>query len=133
MDDFECKKLTLSDLKPRTRTEYEKVDFKPDEIWKAFKEHQEDGFLFVQTSDEFECLGDGVFTLAMAISQGDQLYRKVEKEIDWKKEVKDFCGDKYSYLHINDDGHVNCLLPYDSDIDFLELCRVALRANGEIE
>lgn len=77
------KRLTLSDLKPRTKVVYEKVEFEPNEIWKAFKEHQEVGYLYVNTSDGFECLLDGVFNLAMSISQGDQLYRKVERPVEW--------------------------------------------------
>lgn len=86
----DIKKLTLSDLKPRTKVEYEKANFEPEEIWKAFKEHQEVGFLYVKTSGEYECLLDGVFNLAMAISQGDQLYRKVERPVEWWEDAAEF-------------------------------------------
>lgn len=75
--------VDLNQEKPRTKVEYEKVEFEPNEIWKAFKEHQEVGYLYVNTPDGFECLFDGVFNLAMAISQGDQLYRKVERPVEW--------------------------------------------------
>ncbi|QGZ13235.1 hypothetical protein PP410_gp18 [Vibrio phage NF] len=76
--------------KPRTKVGYEKVEFEQNEIWKAFKEHQEVGFLYVNTSDGFECLLDGVFNLAMAISQGDQLYRKVERPVEWWEDAVEY-------------------------------------------
>lgn len=93
--DFERYILRAAALeKPkRTKVEYEKVEFEPNEIWKAFKEHQEVGYLYVNTPDGFECLFDGVFNLAMAISQGDQLYRRIETEIDERQEFIDAACD----------------------------------------
>ncbi len=90
--------------KPRTKVEYVKVEFEPNEIWKAFKEHQEVGYLYVNTSDGFECLFDGVFNLAMAISQGDQLYRRIETEIDERQEFIEECQKYGSWEEMYDSG-----------------------------
>ncbi len=161
---FDYKKLTLSDLKPRTKVElepikrepvsteckwdlkgqgqekprtkveHEKVEFEPEEIWKAFKEHQEVGYLYVNTPDGFECLFDGVFNLAMAISQGDQLYRKVERPVEWWEDAVEFIvendDDDLSSYFDKQSGNlrVNTNLPRDKWCDF---ARILLEQEGE--
>ncbi len=131
---FDYKKLTLSDLKPRTKVYYEKVEFEPNEIWKAFKEHQEVGYLYVNTSDGFECLFDGVFNLAMAISQGDQLYRKVERPVEWWEDAAEFvrenaCNMNAIARNLEDDGlYVEAKMTRDQWCDF---ARILLEQEGE--
>ena len=125
------RKIELSSLKPkRTRTEYEKVEF--NSAWEAVKAF-EDGDVF-----HTHFISDGwvvVDQVQQVIPnwQLGKLYCKVEKEIDWREEVSNFVDDKYSYITIHENGAVDSLLAASSNINFLELCRVALRANGEIE
>lgn len=119
---------------PRTKVEYEKANFEPEEIWKAFKEHQEVGFLYVKTSDEYECLLDGVFNLAMAISQGDQLYRKVERPVEWWEDAADFVRENACNMNaiarsLADDGlYVEAKMTRDQWCDF---ARILLEQEGE--
>lgn len=126
-----CKKLTLSDLKPRTKVEYEKAEFEPEEIWKAFKEHQEVGYLYVNTSDGFECLLDGVFNLAMAISQGDQLYRKVERPVEWFDDLSDFINsDSVTGKANYEDGKLIIGASFTHE-QLCDLARIALEQEDE--
>jgi len=79
-----------------------------------------------------ECLP----TLRDYVEDRSKLYRKVIKVIDWKKDVKAFLKEKVSDLEIdnakvkdfNNDYLVDC---YPEK--FLEMCRVALRATGELK
>lgn len=126
-------------LKPippkRTRTEYEKVtesifdlrdEFERGELY--FSEWSK-GEVFVQIKTEALLLGN---------IQADNLYRRVEKEIDWHSELD-------SYLNKpSDDGFEKelptrvCITLNDIEFhltgsEYLESCRVALRANGELD
>ena len=121
--------LTLSDFK-RHRTEYEKVTESIFDLRDQFERGElytkcrgAGGDFFNKITTEYELV-----TFAPR-----SLYRKVEKEIDWREEVSNFVDDKYSYITIYENGAVDALLAASSNINFLELCRVALRANGEIE
>ena len=123
------RRLTISDLKPRTRTKYERVtesifdlrdEFERGELY-CKHEHAREFTQVINTQ-----------TLAQAL-HGGYCFRKVEKEIDWREEVSNFVDDKYSYITIHENGAADALLAASSNINFLELCRVALRANGELD
>lgn len=70
------------------------------------------------------------FDLMMAVLDGRQLYRK--EKIHWKDELKLFM--KHSTLSI---GYFDITFEGESfslnEEQFLEMCRVTLRANGELE
>lgn len=115
------------------RTIFEKANYPRSETWKAFKEHQEIGHLFVGSREGYDCLGDSIFDLAMAISQGDQLYRKVEKEIDWADVTSEWVQENQS---VNIEFLTDAVMYYHGSVSkdkFLEMCRVALRATGELK
>lgn len=121
------RKVELSELKPKhTQTEYVKVT----ESIFDLRDEFERGELFNGPSEEFEI--KTVSHLAACFDTGT-LYRRVEKEIDWRDEVKAMVDDEHSYILIDDNGIVNSLISPKSKVNFLELCRVVLRANGEIE
>lgn len=125
INDYECKKLTLSDLKPRTRTEYEKVtesifdlrdEFERGELYCKFEHARE----YTQITN--------AQTLSQALHRG-YCYRLVEKEIDWRDESHGYLANKTGFHWSTPIAEV---INDESDC-FLELCRVTLRANGEIE
>lgn len=70
------------------------------------------------------------FDLMMVILDGGRLYKK--EKISWKDNLKIFM--KHSTLSI---GYFDITFEGESfsfnDEQFLEMCRVALRANGELE
>lgn len=85
INDYECKKLTLLDLKPRTRTEYEKVT----ESIFDLRDEFERGELYCKHEDAREYTQiTNTQTLAQALHSGI-CYRKVEKEIDERREFID--------------------------------------------
>ena len=121
--------------KPRTRTEYEKVtesifdlrdEFKRGELY-CKHEHAREFTQVINTQ-----------TLAQAL-HGGFCFRKVEKEIDWRDEVKSYIESTCSEsLRLDGDSftisHPELDFIYEpGDDEFLELCRVALRANGELD
>ena len=135
IDDYECKKLTLSDLKPRTRTEYEKVtesifdlrdEFGRGELY--FDRDRCTGGIYV-SSDQYQKIRDMNDFSQAALNN---IYRKVEKEIDWRDDICEWQHTKKIGIYTPLDFTVAHLISAHPD-KFLELCRVALRANGEIE
>lgn len=129
-DDFylDLKRLTLPDLKPRTRTEYEKVtesifdlrdEFERGELYESLcgsKLENEHDFIYAYTNDH--------------------IVRKVEKEIDWQDEIVRFmAGEPKIGKQMKPEllRELNIEWDHMTDGDFLEMCRVALRANGEVE
>lgn len=126
-----CKKLTLSDLKPRTRTEYEKVSY--DSAWKAAKDHEERKLELWRKSDLSEVIKGNNWKAIQSPSEAAlyhfDLYLKVEKEIDWRDESHGYLANKTGF-HWS--APIAEVINDESDC-FLELCRVALRANGEVE
>ncbi|AUR98912.1 hypothetical protein NVP1256O_73 [Vibrio phage 1.256.O._10N.286.45.F8] len=85
----ESKILTISDLKPRTKTEFVKCEFSRE--WEAVRYYNEDGELFV-----VDCNGN--YTNVNDISGAwyevvcknyHNIYRKVETEIDERQEFID--------------------------------------------
>jgi hypothetical protein len=113
----------------RTRTEYEKVtesifdlrdEFVRGELF--MKGRGAGGDFFNKITTEYE--------LVTFASRG--LYRKVEKEIDWRNEVHEWQHTKKIGIYTPLDFVVSDLIESHPD-KFLELCRVALRANGELD
>lgn len=119
------KRLTLSDIKPRTRTEFVKVtesifdlrdEFERGELYCKFEHARE----YTQITN--------AQTLSQALHRG-YCYRLVEKEIDWRDESHGYLANKTGFHWSTPIAEV---INDESDC-FLELCRVTLRANGEIE
>ncbi|AZF88603.1 hypothetical protein [Vibrio phage P23] len=127
--DAGSRRLAISDLKPRTRTEYEKVKYSS--AWKAAKDHEERKVELWRKSDLCDAIKGNNWKAIQSPSEAAQyhfdLYRKVEKEIDWRDEVS--CDFAIWF----DDGYVGMRCQRFSEENFLELCRVVIRANGEIE
>lgn len=116
--------VLLSEIK-RTRTEYEKVT----ESIFDLKDEFERGELYCK--HEFAREYSQVIntqTLAQSLHCG-YCFRKVEKEIDWRDESHGYLAAKTGFHWLTPIAEV---INDESDC-FLELCRVALRANGEIE
>ncbi|AVR75852.1 hypothetical protein ValSw33_28 [Vibrio phage ValSw3-3] len=108
----------------RTRTEYEKVT----ESIFDLRDEFECGELYRLRKDDI----DGyvkVTDLKVLVEEikGCGIFRLVEKEIDWRCEVH---AKLQSYYHWS--TPIAEVINDESDC-FLELCRVALRVNGEIE
>lgn len=154
----ECRELTLSDLKPskeesaiktlevlgyvyhgaelweppvkkpRTRTEYEKVTGSIFDLRNEF----ERGELYYNFGNEEWITYRDEASLAIGFKEGN-IHRKVEKEIDWREEVRSFLKKPSVDGKFSIDKHCITIDCTFSESEFLELCRVALRANGEIE
>ncbi|UYE90974.1 hypothetical protein [Vibrio phage vB_VaS_L1] len=108
----------------RTRTEYEKVtesifDLR-DEFERGELYRHSYGFRKIET---LAYLG--------ACCQNGNIFKKVEKEIDWRKDADSYFL-KTKYLGI-DCTIEEAITRSDYCNEFLELCRVALRANGELD
>lgn len=117
--------------KPPVRVEYKKVtdsifDLRPDfEAGELYiyrgKHHQK--VTNEQELMEFGCTGD--------------LLRRIEKPVDWRDEVKSYLDsvcdeidDDFSGMTVSSTNWEFLFNPGDDD--FLEMCRIALRANGEL-
>lgn len=71
-----------------------------------------------------------------AITIGGNFYRKVEKQINWREEVAAYVNSKFTgnALGVSDNGKIITIKHSAMrDQSFLEMCRVALRATGELE
>lgn len=130
----ECRELTLSDLKQHARTEYEKVtesifdlrdEFERGDLY--FDRDRCTGGIYA-SSDQYQKIRDMNDFSQAALN--NNIYRKVEKEIDWRDEVV-HAYPSIDFKDIDSDGYRN-LGSWRPD-KFLELCRVALRANGELD
>lgn len=115
--------------KPRTRTEYEKVTESIFDLRDEFERGElhtkgrgAGGDFFKKITTEYELI-----TFASC-----GLYRKVEKEIDWRDDVYEWQHTAKVGIYTPLDFTVAHLISVHPD-KFLELCRVALRANGELE
>lgn len=117
----------------RTRTEYEKVT----ESIFDLRDEFERGELYYNFGDEEWFTYRDEASLAIGFKEGN-VHRKVEKEIDWHSELD-------SYLNKpSDDGFekelptrvritLNDIEFHLTDSEYLESCRVVLRANGELD
>jgi hypothetical protein len=80
----ECK---INKPKPRTKTEFVKVEF--NHAWEAVKEHEESKNIFhCNESGEYEICGYDMYVIGECVRDGE-LYRKVETEIDERQEFID--------------------------------------------
>lgn len=131
-----CRKLTLSDLKSRTRTEYEKVT---ESIFDLRDEFERGELYFTANGDidnmrviETELHLVQLLKSHMEFTNRGYVYRSTEKQVDWREEVHAWQHTKKVGIYTPLDFVVSDLIESHPD-KFLELCRVALRANGEIE
>ena len=117
--------------KPPTKVVYEKVNLSINEIAKSMIEGED--FYNHDGSVCFDWKFNGFRKNGIALTglNGFDFYRKVEKEIDWRDEVEsnlDFIdfdkGCKSIYLRT---------WPPIKEQQFLEMCRVTLRATGELK
>lgn len=118
----------ITTVKPHTRTEYEKVT----ESIFDLRDEFERGELYFKCSE-----GDWVQAVheseVVHFLNNCALYRKIEKEIDWRDEVMKYLFENdYHNSRIETNDWVEIKQSFKND-EFLEMCRVALRANGEIE
>lgn len=116
--------------KPPVRVEYEKVT----ESIFDLKDEFERGELYFQQGGEYL-----PYKLESEFAHGfmhNRIYRRIEKPVDWQNSVVEFmkgCPVDGSQMNqelideLNADRWDNM-----TDSDFLEMCRVALRANGEL-
>lgn len=81
----ECRELTLSDLKPRTKTEFVKVEYS--HAWEIIKLYEDGVEIFKDDSDELQI--DRINSIALRAQAGYPIYRKVETEIDERQEFID--------------------------------------------
>jgi hypothetical protein len=116
----------------RTRTEYEKVT----ESIFGLRDEFERGELYTKKFNQEWHQIKTEEQLGNLLSMNDDptkngIYRKVEREIDWRVDADSYFL-KTKYLWINCTIE-EAITRSDYCDEFLELCRVALRANGEIE
>ena len=126
--------LTMSDLKhlkpKRTKVVYEKVNFSSvGECVQSVHDNYGEYFFFNNGTGEYQL---AEYQDSAWYWKEDNIYIKVEKEIDWQTLVSEFvrennCNDAQPGEAFDVDGLVLM------DDDFLEMCRVALRATGELE
>lgn len=110
--------------KPQVRVEYEKVTGSIFDL----KDEFENGELYEPDNGEYEKItleSDLVELYGFGL-----IYRLVERSSDWRDDVSDFidkCKNESGSFGASRHGSKSI-----SDDDFLEMCRVALRANGEL-
>lgn len=136
-----CKKLTLSDLKPRTKVEYELIKFESTagayramlDGEKLYSQDGESEFLFDGKNFVGIDIDGGVYTLECH-SNNEPFYRKVERPVEWWDDVVEFIvendDDDLSAYFDKQSGNlrVNTNLPRDKWCDF---ARILLEQEGE--
>lgn len=124
------KQLTLSDLKPRTKVVYEKVNFSSvGECVQSVHDNYGEYFFLNKGTGEYQI---AEYQDSAWYWKEDNIYIKVEKEIDWREELNEWQHTAKIGIYSPLDFEVSSLIETDPD-KFLELCRVALRATGELE
>ena len=137
----EMKKLTLSDLKPRTKVEYELIKFESTagayramlDGEKLYSQDGESEFLFDGKNFVGIDIDGGVYTLECH-SNNEPFYRKVERPVEWWDDVVEFIvendDDDLSAYFDKQSGNlrVNTNLPRDKWCDF---ARILLEQEGE--
>ncbi|AUR87997.1 hypothetical protein NVP1106O_74 [Vibrio phage 1.106.O._10N.286.51.F7] len=85
----ECRELTLSDLKPRTKTEFVKCEF--DSAWEAIKSYEvnDDLYYCASSTPTYEKMKAENMKNLLDYSMPIRLYRKVETEINERQEFID--------------------------------------------
>lgn len=126
--------------KPPVRVDHEKVTESPSEIYRAMLDGEK---LYRFKTDLMEFDGEqfwihtneGKIRITF-INEINEVYRRIEKPVDWQNAVVEFMQghpedgaqmNQYLVDELNDVGWDNM-----TDSDFLEMCRVALRATGEL-
>ena len=124
----DMKQITLSDLKPRTKTVYDRVEF--NHAWELVKQFELHNDIFYKSSSTptYELMSIENVQNMLRNKYPVSLYRKVEKEIDWRDEVYN----KFQSSGYHWSTQIGEVINDESDC-FLDLCRVALRATGELE
>lgn len=129
-----CKKLTLSDLKPRTKVEYVHLDRTNFNVW-DLKPLLDSGELYSKTSEgEYDqyCKSSPTYMLRHFMEYG--VYRKVERPVEWWEDAVEFIvesdDDDLSAYFDKQSGNlrVNTNLPRDKWCDF---ARILLEQEGE--
>ena len=117
-------KLTMTDLKPRTKVVYEQVEF--NYAWELVKQFELHNDIFYKSSSTptYERMSIENIQNMLRNEYPVSLYRKVEKEIDWREEVSDYFVE---YEIADGSGEYRI----DGD-EFLDVYRVVLRATGEL-
>lgn len=111
--------------KPRTEIQYEHVGFH--KCHEAMFKHEIEEKLYRKYEDGY-VEADLTYIANNWVSG---LYREVEKEIDWRDEVSDFLTNNNIPYRCNGHQYIKTISDY-TDEQFLEMCRVALRATGEL-
>lgn len=122
--------------KPRTRAEYEKVSFvSVGDCVQSVHDNYGEYFFLNNRSGEYQA---AEYQDSAWYWKEGNLYRKVQKLVDWQDEVVRFLNDG----NIGVDGRLPPLVIKEMkeidwgcfrESDFHELCRVTLRALGEID
>lgn len=121
----DAKYLTLSDLKPPTKVVYEKVNFSSvGECVQSVHDNYGEYFFLNNGTGEYQL---AEYQDSAWYWKEDNIYIKVEKEIDWREEVHNKLQSDYHWS-----TPIAEIINDESDC-FLELCRVALRATGELK
>lgn len=135
--------INLAAQTKSTRTTYEKLSFKT--IGEAV-DYANQHDVYIKKDDRYCELklrdSGSVFTkkkhyFGSVVAHFDNLYHKVEKEIDWRDDIKSYfessskeAGD-FEGMEVTNTSWRFRYNP--SDEEFLEMCRIALRATGELK
>lgn len=103
--------------KPQVRVEYEKVT---ESIFDLKDEFERGELYFKSAGDYYQITNEG----ALCNYALKMIYRRIEKPVDWRNLTIEF-ADKCGFYGIG------AITLHHSD-RFLEMCRIALRANGEL-
>jgi hypothetical protein len=108
--------------KPPVRVEYEKVNFSTVGYFVQSVYDERDKYFYLNK-------GNGEYNIAEYQDAAwywkeDNIYRRIEKPVDWRELTIEF-ADKCGFYGIG------AITLHHSD-RFLEMCRIALRANGEL-
>ena len=97
----ECRELTLSDLKPRTKPSYEKVDLSLCDFIEGFQA----GKLFYYQGGEYHQIETE--RQAMFHASRDSYFVEVEKTIEWWEDAADYVNKEDSFGGARfEDGHL---------------------------
>lgn len=113
--------------KPKFEVEYVKAEF--DNAWQAVKAFEDGEELYTYFQVEGWVLV-GHAQQVVPNWQVEKLYRRTEKQVDWRDECLEFLCE--TSLLTGDDDIRNCIKISELESEFLELCRTALRSRGEL-
>lgn len=129
-----AKRLTLSDLKPRTKVEYEKCKHKS--AWEVIKEHEESGNLFIceHADDEvfnsdYPVCGYDMACIKDAILS-EIIYRKVERPVEWFDDVLEYLEQNRQSGSCDEQGVLSVGADMTRD-QWCDFARIILEQEGE--